>query len=1078
MTAVVEGFRLSPQQRRVWSLSDRGMRPWARAWCVLMLEGELSTESLRRAIERVVARQEILRTTFQRRSGSSPFQVVAEDVEAAWRLTEGLETPGADPHPHLHPLAAAQELVRQEAATPFDVARGPLLRLRLSRLSSSRHLLLFTVPALCADRKGLYSIARQLAAEYAGDAPGRDREGTIQYADFSEWQNELLESDDEPARTARTHWSGRFLATGALPFDGMEDVPGGMGRSELDLNGELLAAIEAHCRAEGFSPGDFLLTCWQALLWRTTGETEVLVRDVHDGRKLDDLKEAVGLFARALPLGASFEGNPSFDEAARRTAQARAQNEEWQEYFGKKEDFEAVSAGRNRSPVFEFFQRPRLPDSGGVSFRILADFARVDDAPLWLDCASESDRVRISCSVDPEILPSRTGDRLLAHLEPLIAAAAKNPRARTGELPILTARERRRILIDWNQTAAPFPRSRCIHELIEERVSRGPDAAALVFGGERLTYGELNDRANELAWRLIERGVDRGARVGVALVRSADGIVALLAILKSGGAYVPLNPQHPAARLTLQLAQSGSRIVITEAKWLEKFAEFSGETICLDREQDRPAPRKTRNPERRAEPADLAYVMYTSGSTGIPKGVGVRHESLVNYAHFVVRDLLGIDPIVDHPLTFATVSTISADLGNTSIFPSLLSGGCLHVVGYETAIEGNRFAEYVSENPIDVLKIVPSHLAALLSSGGGRDMLPGRFLILGGEALTWDLVDRITRLGGSCQIINHYGPTETTVGSLVLRLRPGQTSGPSRTVPIGRPIANTQIYVLDAANEPVPVGVPGELFIGGVGLAEGYCNHPAETAARFVRHPHSEEPEARLYRTGDRGRFLADGSLEFLGRCDDQVKIRGFRIEPGEVRAVIAAHPAVSETFVLAREDSPAEPRLVAYVVAGRNADLSSEELRDWARERLPDYMVPSAFVPMKALPLTANGKIDRRALPSPEEARPERAYTAPRTPVEGAVAAIWSEVLRIERVGRDDNFFDLGGNSLLVTQAVWRMRRTFERELPIRWLFEFPTVAQLAARIQEAQQEEISHILDDLERLPDEKAARSGERS
>ena len=1074
MSTFVEGFRLSPQQRRVWSISDRGMRPGARAWCALMLEGELATESLRRAVERVVARHEILRTTFQRHSGSPLFQVVADDVAAAWRLMEAPETPGADPHPH--PVAVAQDLVRQEAAEPFDLARGPLLRLRLARLSSSRHLLLFTVPALCADRMGLYNVARQLAAEYTGDAPGTPREGTIQYADFSEWQNELLESDDEPAQTARNHWRGKSIGTGTLPFERMEDVPGGVARSELDLNGELLATIEAHCRAEGFSPGDFLLACWQALLWRTTGETEILVRDVHDGRKLDDLKEAVGLFARALPLGTSFEDNPSFDEAARRAAQARAQNEEWQEYFGKKEDFEAGSGGRNRSAAFEFFERPRLPDSGGVSFRVLADFARVDDAPLWLDCAREPDRVRISCSVDPEILPFQAGDRLLAHLEPLIAAAAKNPRERTGELAILTARERRRVLIDLNRTAAPFPRSRCIHDLIEEQVSRAPGAAALVFGEQRLTYGDLNDRANELAWRLIERGVDRGVRVGLALDRSADGIVTLLAILKAGGAYVPLNPQHPAARLALQLAQSGSRIVITQTKWLEKFADFSGETICLDREQDRPA--KTRNPERRSDPADLAYVMFTSGSTGIPKGVAVRHESLVNYANFVVQDLIGIDPIVDRPLAFATVSTISADLGNTSIFPALISGGCLHVVGYETAIEGNRFADYVSRNPIDVLKIVPSHLAALLSSGGEREMLPRRFLILGGEALTWDLVDRILGLGGSCQIINHYGPTETTVGSLVFRLRPGQTRGPSLTVPIGRPVANTQVYLLDAANEPVPIGVPGELFIGGIGLAQGYYSQPAETAAKFVPHPYSEEPEARLYRTGDRGRYLMDGDVEFLGRCDDQAKIRGFRIEPGEVRAVIAAHPGVREAFVLTREDSPAEPRLIAYFVAGRNAAVSSDELRDWAREQLPDYMVPSAFVRMKALPLTPNGKIDRRALPSPEEARPERAYTAPRTPVEGAVAAIWSEVLRIERVGTDDNFFELGGNSLLVTQAVWRMRRAFERELPIRWLFEFPTVAQLAARIQEAQQEEISDILDDLERLPDEEAARFGERS
>ena len=465
--------------------------------------------------------------------------------------------------------------------------------------------------------------------------------------------------------------------------------------------------------------------------------------------------------------------------------------------------------------------------------------------------------------------------------------------------------------------------------------------------------------------------------------------------------------------------------------------------------------------------------MHTSGSTGRPKGVAIRHESLVNYAQFVARRVLGIDPIAGPALAFAAVSTSSADLGNTSIFPSLISGGCLHVVPNESVMDGALFGDYVARNPIDVLKIVPSHLAALLSSGGGRSVLPRRSLILGGEVLTWELVERIRGLAGSCEIVNHYGPTEATVGSLIFRVSPGEGRGSSMTVPIGRPIANTDVFILDAAGEPLPVGVPGELYIGGVGLAEGYCSQPTETAERFVSHPFSDSRDGRLYRTGDRVRYLPDGNVEFLGRVDDQAKIRGFRIEPREVQAILGAHPSVRESIVVTREDVPGEQRLVAYVIPAPGAVASSGELRSWVKARLPDYMVPSAFVTMKAFPLTPNGKLDRRALPAPERERSERPDVALRTPAERTVAGIWQEVLRVERVGAEDNFFDLGGHSLLATQVVSRMRSAFQRDLPIRWLFESPTVEQLAARVETAEREEIVRILDELESLPENGADR-----
>ncbi len=753
-----------------------------------------------------MATHEILRTTFHRPAGMRfPLQVVTEAGTASWREVELSGTAARDP------LAAADELARQENAGPFDLERGPLFRLRLAALSDSSHVLLLSLPSLCADRRTLHNIVRELANRYGRGADGGVTETPIQYADYSQWQNDLLEASDETAETARAYWSQRSAATVSprLPFEASGEGSGSSMTSKLVLGPRQLGKIDAFCRNEGVSAADFLLACWQTLLWRTMGEADVLVGDVHDGRKSRELDDALGPFATALPLVARLERDLQFCDAVRETAEARRRNGEWQERFEQNEDGEPRTGTRSRLPGFEFSERPQLPGPDPVAFSILQESSCIDDFPVSLWCARDADGVHVSFAADGNRLPGDAVDRLAAGWEPLTAAAAENPRARVGELPILTAHERRRLLVDLNRTQAELPRSRCVHELFEECVDRAPTAPALVSGEERLTYEELNARANAFAWLLRTRGVGPGVRVGLSLERSAEMIVAMLAILKAGGAYVPVNPEHPEARLCLQLTQSASRLVITRSAWLDKFAEFPGEKICLDRDRRLFEGRETRNPERLAGPADLVYVMHTSGSTGRPKGVAIRHESLVNYAQFVARRVLGIDPIAGPALAFAAVSTSSADLGNTSIFPSLISGGCLHVVPNESVMDGALFGDYVARNPIDVLKIVPSHLAALLSSGGGRSVLPRRSLILGGEVLTWELVERIRGLAGSCEIVNHYGPTEATVGSLIFRVSPGEGRGSSMTVPIGRPIANTDVFILDAAGEPLPVGVPG-----------------------------------------------------------------------------------------------------------------------------------------------------------------------------------------------------------------------------------------------------------------------------
>ncbi len=536
--------------------------------------------------------------------------------------------------------------------------------------------------------------------------------------------------------------------------------------------------------------------------------------------------------------------------------------------------------------------------------------------------------------------------------------------------------------------------------------------------------------------------------MGLCLERSAEAMIALVAILKAGGAYVSLSTDSPKQRLAQQL--EGVLALITERKLLELLPETFGTKpvgpiLCLDADAQAWAQEPETNPEAQATPENLAYVIFTSGSTGVPKGVGVRHRNLVNYAWAIAKQL----NLADYPegLQFATVSTLSADLGNTCIYPALLSGGGLHMIPYEVATDSRQFSLYQDRYPIDVLKIVPSHLAALLHSAEGGKVLPRKFLITGGETLTPNLVERIEASGAGCQIINHYGPTETTVGSLIQPLSSYDwTRSGLASIPIGRPIANTQVYVLDAHLQVVPEGVAGELFISGAGVAGGYLGQPELTSERFLPNPF--EPGATMYRTGDLARQIPGeaGRIEFLGRTDDQVKVRGFRIELGEIEVALVRLPGVKQAVVLARENKDRQDKqLVGYVIVSPGAHLSETHIRQQLREQLPDYMVPAAVVILEKLPLTPNGKIDRKALPSPEEVAAPKVHVEPSTPTAKAIAQIWAEVLQRKQISADDNFFELGGHSLTATQVVSRMREHFSVEIALRSIFETPVLKALA---------------------------------
>lgn len=644
-----------------------------------------------------------------------------------------------------------------------------------------------------------------------------------------------------------------------------------------------------------------------------------------------------------------------------------------------------------------------------------------------------------------------------------------------AEIRTLSAEERDQIVEGFNRTDEDFPLHLCFHELFEEQVERTPERTALVFGEHRFTYRELNARANKLARYLREQGLAASTPVGLFLRRSDEMIITLLGILKAGGAYVALHPDLPKTRLEQQLSTVKPPLVITQESLLGRLPDVPGQVVCLEKEQTAIAHEAATNLARHATPNDLIYVIFTSGSTGVPKAVATRHENVVNYTQSIMRKLSLADFDASGGLRMANVSTLSADLGNTPIFAALASGGCLHMVPDEVLLDGKLYGEYAVREKIDLLKIAPSHLCALMATGDPAKVLPPKHLVIGGESLHWDFVRQI-RAASACKILNHYSPTETTIGCLTFETEADSAlSSVTAVVPLGRPIANMKVYVLDQNLQPVPVGVPGDLYIGGRGVSNGYLGRPDLTAEKFMADPLNSESGLRFYRSGDRARFLPGGIIEFLGREDNQVKVRGFRVELGEVEAVLSRHPAIEQAVVVFKDFLNGEQKLVAFTIA--SSKLADSELREFMLRCVPDYMVPSQFVYVDAFPINANGKADRQVL---AERIPVAASTSAgfdgMDAVQGKVAEIWCTVLQRSEVGLHDNFFELGGHSLLATQIIARLRSAFDVPVPLRAIFEAPTVAGLAQAVKQhgaeaAEQEDIAKILSEVEGLSEEEA-------
>ncbi|MDE3105742.1 MAG: amino acid adenylation domain-containing protein [Acidobacteriota bacterium] len=1033
-TASAAAYFLSPQQAQLWlAQQTTGLEPLAQI--AVLVEGPLAFDAVLQSLDAVIARHESLRTVFRRSAGmKTPFQVVQPSLPAVVEQRPALASP----------LQTAQSVLNAQASAPFDLETGPLLRLGVAQLAAGQHVLALTAPALAADAASLERIVVELLT------PAIAAEEPLRYVQFAQWQSELLTSDDEAAEQGRALWQQR-AASGEQWLKLPEELPAPASDAppahrHYALQPVLLApatqqAMKSAALALQATPEQLLLAVWQAALHRLTGKTQLATGVVMPNREYDELTEAVGLISRQVPLHLRFDGNPRFDEIVGQARTALAEATGLQEYLNPETSFTQDAA------VGFCYQASQLPAQvAHFSLQTLALSAQVAGAKLQLNACELAAERTLALQYDPTRYSERAIAQVAEVVQTLLAAALAQPQQLVARLPVLSPATRERMLTTWNQTAAPYPQQ-TVTALFEQQAHATPHRPAVRCGEEALSYAQLNEQANQLAHALRAAGVAEGSVVGLCLDRSTRVIVAMLAVLKAGGAYVVLSPDHPTARLAQQLQPATA--VITERQFAAHLPQTfgpagTGLSVVLEDAAQSLAALPISNPEPVTTPEGLAYVLYTSGSTGQPKGVAVRHRNLVNYT-WAIRELLQLAQYPDG-LHFASVSTLGADLGNTAIFPALLSGGCLHVVPYDIATDSAQLAAYQRRHPYDVLKIVPSHLAALFRSQEAAQVLPRRYLITGGELLQRALVDEILASGATCQLINHYGPTETTVGSLAVPV--DQTLAIATAgVPIGRPLANTRGYILDAYLEPVPEGVAGELYLAGDGVTAGYLGQPQLTAERFVPNPFVAV--ATMYRTGDMARFVpgTEGMVEFLGRSDDQVKVRGYRIELGEVESALLHVPGVKDAAVAVRTSATGEKSIAAYTVPSQYA-LTRDQVLESLRQQLPDAMIPAEIFFLEKLPLTANGKVDRKALLALEPAVLERAFLEAATPTEQAVVAIWQQVLGRPRISADDNFFALGGHSLMATQVVSRVRQHFNVEIALRALFEAPVLQQFAALV------------------------------
>jgi amino acid adenylation domain-containing protein len=1026
---------LSFAQERLWFLDqfDPGS-PVYNISRALQIEGPLDSTALQKALDGILARHESLRTVFRSVDGTPVQEVI----------------PSRTLNPQVVPLDEKMSeeevrlLLRAEVRRPFDLLGDLPLRATLFRREKEDHWLLLVLHHIASDGWSMGVLLRELSELYTANCTGESAalpELPIQYADFASWQREWLRGD-ELAKQA-SYWKEKLKSAPPLlelPTDysrpNQQTLSGA--RETVRFSSALTDALRVFSRREGATLFMTLMGAFQALLHRITGQTDICVGTASANRTRLELEPMIGFFVNTLVLRSNLSGKPSFRELLRHVRAVALEA-----YAHPDLPFEqlvdTIQPERNLSytPLFQVMLNLQntptrnLQIAGATTREIKIDnnTAKFD---LTLSLEDSGPQLTGWMEYNTDLFEAVTIRRMLVHYQTMLQAAIQNPDQSISTLPLMPEAERRRVLVEWNDTKREYSPA-CVHQLFESQVARKPEAVALIWGEQQISYEELNRRANQVAHELRSKGVRPETVVGVCVERSPDMLVALLGVLKSGGAYVPLDPALPRERLLFMLRDAGVGVLLTQESLRATLAESAIRFICIDSDWGAISKQPSENCKTDIGPDNLAYVIYTSGSTGLPKGVEVPHRALSNFLAS-----MQVKPGLSDVDTLLAVTTASFDIAALELYLPLTVGARVHLVSRDVATDAHLLRETLAASGATCMQATPTTWRLLVGAGWADSR--SLKVLCGGEPLPLELANDLVERASS--VWNMYGPTETTVWSALHQVVSG-----TAPVPVGGPIANTELYVLDSEMQPVPIGVRGELYIGGDGLARGYRNRPDLTAERFVPHPFNRQPGARLYNTGDLARYRADGDLELFGRRDHQVKIRGFRVELGEIETALGEHPAVLATAVVVRDEAPGEQRLVAYAVLQPSSLARAEELRSFLKSKLPDYMLPARFEFPASLPVMPSGKVDRRALPAPGSDRLESdtSYVAPRTEQEKKLAAIWAEVLQLDRISIHDNFFDLGGHSLLAVKLVARVENAVGKKLPVISIFQLPTISELA---------------------------------
>jgi amino acid adenylation domain-containing protein len=1042
---------LSFAQQRLWFLDQ--LEPENSFYNVpraIRLRGNLNVEALHLALTELVRRHEVLRTSIALIDGQ-PMQIIAEQAT--------LELPIID-------LSSLTESERQteglrlataEARRPFNLSHAPILRTNLLRLSSDEHILLLTTHHIASDLRSAFILFQELGAlykAYSSNEPSPLPELPIQYVDYAVWQRDWLQG--EVLESQLSYWRRQLDGAPSmleLPTDRPRPAAQSFGgaHQELILPAGISNSLRALGREEGMTLFMTLLAAFQVLLSRYSGQQDIVVGSPIAGRTRVEAEGLVGFFVNTLVLRTDLHGNPSFRELLKRVKEVALGAYSHQDVpFEKLVEELQPERTLSHTPLFQVMflvqQSARTAlQLSGLQLNWLEVEAGTANFDLSLGIFEKGDELHCSLEYKTDLFEETTIKRMLSHFQSLLEGVVANPQQRLSNIALLSSQEREQLLVEWNGTQKYYEKDRCLHQLFEEQAASTPDAIALVCEEEQLTYRELNRRANQLAHYLRRSGVGAEVLVGIMVERSIEMVVGLLGILKSGGAYVPFDPTYPPERLGFMVEDAQVSVLLTQERLLERVPRDVKGVVSLDGGWQQIGQESEQNLDSKVTAENAAYVIYTSGSTGKPKGVlGLHRASLNRFSWMWQRFPFEANDVCCQKTSLSFVDSI------WEIFGPMLKGIQLVIIRDEDLKDPYRLVQSLADRQVTRIVLVPSLLRVILDAFPDlQQRVPSlKLWVVSGEALPVELSQRFGTSMPESVLINLYGSSEVTADVTCYDTRKGNLLP---CVPIGRPIANTQAYILDAHLQPVPVGVAGHLYIGGDNLARGYLRRPDLTVERFIADPFSNQRGARLYMTGDMARYLPGGEIAYLGRSDYQVKIRGQRVELGEIESALSMHEAVSQSLVVSREEAD-DTRLVAYVAtAGEKGSPTVSDLRTHLKNILPEYMIPASFVFLDKLPLTPNGKVDRQSLPEPDQSRPEleKVYQAPCTPVEEILAAIWSKLLRVEQVGIDDNFFELGGHSLLGAQVIARVRDEFRVELPLRALFELPTVAALAKRIE-----------------------------